>query len=353
MAKQASIVKDIFKYLKNKKGQGLVEIAVVVFFSVVIGLAARESGLIDALADTYTDKVQIALGPSGISMSEANASGNQSTGNTSGDGTSGSGSGVSGSGSGNSDSGNSGSGSGNSGSGSETSGSGSETSGSGSETSGSGNETSGSGGGNAGIPAGGQTGEESGKLSPLAYYEKLLKYKQLYKTAQAIDKNDIIWNAYNESDRAVLNLDRDTLFQILLNEWPKKCPGDNVKWADLNWNNWVLLNSLDCTNVWVNMLKPKCENGSLSPKQVWEKLNVYHAMLSTVQSKTKEDVVWEEYLNNDYAFMKLGREDFLGFIKNSDWWPSTPNSSFKWEDINDQSDWRWVKLKNLYYDSGN
>ena len=103
MAKQTSIAKEIFKNLKNKKGQGLVDFAVVVFFCTVIGLAARESGLIDALADTYSDKVQIALGPSGISLSETSASGNQSsTGNTSGDGTSGSGSG-------NSDSGNSGS----------------------------------------------------------------------------------------------------------------------------------------------------------------------------------------------------------------------------------------------------
>ena len=359
MAKQESIVKEFLKYLKNNKGQGIVEFAAVTFFCIVVGLAARETGLLDALTDTYSDKVQIALGPSGITAGETNnGNNNTNTGNNTNNGNNNTNTGNNT----NSENNNTNTGNNtnnennNTNTGNNTNNENNNTN-TGNNTNNENNNTNSETGSTTGMPVGGQTGEESGKLSPFAYYEKLLKYNQLYNTAQAIDKNDIIWNAYNESDRAVLNLDRDTLFQILLNEWPKICPGDNVKWTDLDWNNWKLLNNLDCTNVWVNMLKPKCGNGNLSPKQVWEKLNVYHGMLDTVQSKSKEDVVWEEYLNNDYSIMKLDKEALEKYAR--DCLPPTSgynfnlSNNFKWEDINDQSPWQWNDLKRIYYNSGN
>ena len=192
-----------------------------------------------------------------------------------------------------------------------------------------------------------QTGEN---LSPLAYYEKLKKYHDLYSTVQAVDKNDIVWNAYAESDYAILNIDRNTLFSIF-NEWPTKIPGNDVRWADLYWGGNVLNTQLDQGNAWMNMIKPKCENSNLSPKQVWEKLNVYHEMLSTVQSKTVDELVWEEYLNNDYSVMKLEQNDYNQYVRYN--LPTQPDANFKWEDINDQSPWQWINLKNIYYNSNN
>ena len=193
-----------------------------------------------------------------------------------------------------------------------------------------------------GIPAGGQTGEESGKLSPLAYYEKLSYYKNLIN----VDNDSIIKNNYRASgDINILGVDEGTLINIINNNLLKE-PSNSLKWSDIQWGTPLVNDSY----MWMNV-KSACESkgstSTISPKQVWDKFESYKAMRVT------DDSVFKEYEENDYALMKLGRENFLGFIKYSDWWPPTPNSNFKWEDINDQSDWRWVKLKNLYYDSGN
>ena len=265
MVKQANIVKEFFKYIKyikNNKGQGLVDFAVVVFFCVVIGLAARESGLIDALADTYSDKVQIALGPSGISMSEANASGNQSTGNTSGDGTSGipvsgtgSGTGTgdgtgTGSGTGTGDGTGTGSGTGTgdgtgTGSGTGTgdgTGTGSGTgSGSGTGT-GSGTGSEGGSGSTPGIPAGGSTGGNSIVIlasTPAGASTILLKYADYAKdhNLQQWQAVDPAWAAYQADGSPLGITSKDTFANVIIYNW-QAANASWTSWNDISGSDW-------------------------------------------------------------------------------------------------------------------
>ena len=242
MAKQTSIVKEFFKHLKNNKGQGLVDFAVVVFFCAVIGLAARESGLIDALADTYSDKVQIALGPSGISLSETSASGNQSsTGNTSGDGTTGSGSGTgtgsgagTGSGTGTGDSTGTGSGTGTGDSTGTGSGTGTgDGTGTGSGT-GTGDGTgTGSESGTPGLPAGGGTGGGSGNQGTEgsvsleeATANRILAVYNNYRGKHVNDS----WGDYADTANALrlegINIDTNTINALVNNK---------DAWKDTDW----------------------------------------------------------------------------------------------------------------------
>ena len=75
-----------FKFIKNNKGQGLVEFALVCAFCVAVGLAAREAGLLDALSDSYNEQ-QTAFAPSDIQPYKSNVAGNISAGtNVSGGG---------------------------------------------------------------------------------------------------------------------------------------------------------------------------------------------------------------------------------------------------------------------------
>ncbi|MBO5604557.1 MAG: hypothetical protein J5915_04150, partial [Acidaminococcaceae bacterium] len=74
------------KFIKNNKGQGLVEFALVCAFCVAVGLAAREAGLLDALSDSYNEQ-QTAFAPSDIQPYKSNVAGNISAGtNVSGGG---------------------------------------------------------------------------------------------------------------------------------------------------------------------------------------------------------------------------------------------------------------------------
>ena len=150
------------KRLLNKKGQGLVELALIFAFCVGVGMVARDSGILDALNDSFNQ---------GVSAFLTDAVGDGGSGGGSGSGSaSGSGSGnESGSGSGNG----SGSGSGNESGSDSGSGSGS---GSGNESgSGSGNGSgsgSGSGSGVAGVAGVGVSGFDWGVKDPTTYYNK-------------------------------------------------------------------------------------------------------------------------------------------------------------------------------------
>ena len=313
MTEVAEKLKSMLR-LQNQKGQGLVEFAIILAFCTLIGYFAQTSGFLDALNDSYNKSADSAFASPDIVAGQTKVSGTvaakEST--TTGGGTS-----------------------------QQTTTDPATTDPTTTDPTTTDPSTPVVG------PVINQTGEN---LSPLAYYEKLKKYHDLYSTVQAVDKNDIVWNAYAESDYAILNIDRNTLFSIF-NEWPTKIPGNDVRWADLHWGGDVLNTQLDQGNAWINMIKPKCENSNLSPKQVWEKLNVYHEMLSTVQSKTVDELVWEEYLNNDYSVMKLEQNDYNQYVRYN--LPTQPDANFKWEDINDQSPWQWKNLKNIYYNSNN
>ena len=99
------------KRLFNKKGQGLVEFALILAFCVGVGLAARDAGLLDAFSDSFNQGVLAFLNSDvDEKTTSGNGSGN-SGGSTSGNGSESGGegnSGESGSGSGNGNSGGSG-----------------------------------------------------------------------------------------------------------------------------------------------------------------------------------------------------------------------------------------------------
>ena len=148
------------KRLFNKKGQGLVEFALILAFCVGIGLAARDAGLLNAMGDSLNNGVFAFLNAD-VDERISSGNGNNNSGN-----------------SGNSDSGNSGNGnSGNSDSGSSDSGN-SGNSGNGN----SGNSNSGSSDSGDGGNTGGNTGGGSGwgwdddrrdvnNAAPITYYD--------------------------------------------------------------------------------------------------------------------------------------------------------------------------------------
>lgn len=148
----AVIVKKLhqgMKRLLNKKGQGLVEFALILAFCVGVGLAARDAGLLDAFSDSFNQGVLASLNV-GVDESTSSGNGNNYSGN-----------------SGNSDSGNSGSGnSGNSDSGSSDSG---NSGNSGNGNSGNSDSDSSDSGDNGNSGGGGGWGT----LDPKSYYENL------------------------------------------------------------------------------------------------------------------------------------------------------------------------------------
>lgn len=99
----AAIVKKLhqgMKRLLNKKGQGLVEFALILAFCVGVGLAARDAGLLDSFSDSFNQGVLAYLN---IGVDESTSSGNGNSGGGSGSGSgSGSGDGNGGGGNGNS-----------------------------------------------------------------------------------------------------------------------------------------------------------------------------------------------------------------------------------------------------------
>ena len=66
---------SVLNFIKNKKGQGIVEFALVLALCAGIGLAAREAGLLDALNDSYSSQ-QADYAPADIEKNKATVSGN-------------------------------------------------------------------------------------------------------------------------------------------------------------------------------------------------------------------------------------------------------------------------------------
>ena len=93
MSGQTETIKSVLKYVKSKKGQGLVGIAVVIAFCVAVGAAVRDAGMLDALNAIYSDTAQTAFAPPDIKPGETTVSGNVAAITGGGGGTSTSGSG--------------------------------------------------------------------------------------------------------------------------------------------------------------------------------------------------------------------------------------------------------------------